>query len=100
MDKTIRKPLTQNLISRSVLKSFVRTVLLVKIFLEVTDASVNLDILDETVKLMWTSAQVLLAKTVLYVKMFPAVIDAVVNQDLQAETVKEVCGLKRPPFTD
>ena len=48
---------------------------------------------------MWTSAQVLLAKTVLYVKMFPAVIDAVVNQDLQAETVKEVCGLKRPPFT-
>ena len=30
----------------------VRTVLLVKIFLEVTDASVNLDILDETVKLV------------------------------------------------
>ena len=36
----------------SVLNSFVKTVLLVKIFLEVTDASVNLDILDETVKLV------------------------------------------------
>ena len=30
----------------------VRTVLLVKIYLEVTDASVNPDILDETVKLV------------------------------------------------
>ena len=36
----------------SVLNSLVRTVLLVKIYLEVTDASVNPDILDETVKLV------------------------------------------------
>ena len=36
----------------SVLNPLVRTVLLVKIFLEVTDASVNPDILDETVKLV------------------------------------------------
>ena len=36
----------------SVLNPHVRTVLLVKIFLEVTDASVNPDILDETVKLV------------------------------------------------
>ena len=36
----------------SVLNPLVRTVLLVKIYLEVTDASVNPDILDETVKLV------------------------------------------------
>ena len=36
----------------SVLNPFVRTVLLVKIYLEVTDASVNPDIVDETVKLV------------------------------------------------
>ena len=36
----------------SVQNPLVRTVLLVKIFLEVTDASVNPDILDETVKLV------------------------------------------------
>ena len=36
----------------SVLNALVRTVLLVKIYLEVTDASVNPDILDETVKLV------------------------------------------------
>ena len=36
----------------SVQNPLVRTVLVVKIFLEVTDASVNLDILDETVKLV------------------------------------------------
>ena len=36
----------------SVQNSLVRTVLVVKIFLEVTDASVNPDILDETVKLV------------------------------------------------
>ena len=36
----------------SVLNPSVRTVLLVKIYLEVTDASVNPDILDETVKLV------------------------------------------------
>ena len=36
----------------SVLNPLVRTVPLVKIFLEVTDASVNPDILDETVKLV------------------------------------------------
>ena len=36
----------------SVLNPPVRTVLLVKIYLEVTDASVNPDILDETVKLV------------------------------------------------
>ena len=36
----------------SVLNPLVRTVLLVKIYLEVTNASVNPDILDETVKLV------------------------------------------------
>ena len=36
----------------SVQNPLVRTVLLVKIYLEVTDASVNPDILDETVKLV------------------------------------------------
>ena len=36
----------------SVLNPLVRTVLLVKISLDVTDARVNLDILDETVKLV------------------------------------------------
>ena len=36
----------------SVLNPLVRTVLLVKIYLEVTDASVNPDIVDETVKLV------------------------------------------------
>ena len=36
----------------SVLNHLVRTVLLVKISLDVTDARVNLDILDETVKLV------------------------------------------------
>ena len=36
----------------SVQNPLVRTVLVVIIFLEVTDASVNLDILDETVKLV------------------------------------------------
>ena len=36
----------------SVLNPLVRTVLLVKMYLEVTDASVNPDILDETVKLV------------------------------------------------
>ena len=36
----------------SVQNPLVRTVLVVKIFLEVTDASVNPDILDETVKLV------------------------------------------------
>ena len=36
----------------SVLNPLVRTVLVVKIYLEVTDASVNPDILDETVKLV------------------------------------------------
>ena len=36
----------------SVLNPLVRTVLLVIVFLEVTDASVNPDILDETVKLV------------------------------------------------
>ena len=36
----------------SVLNPLVRTVLLVKIFLDVTDARVSLDILDETVKLV------------------------------------------------
>ena len=48
---------------------------------------------------MWTSAQVLLAKTVLYVRMFLVVTNAVVHRDLQAEIVKEVCGLKRLPFS-
>ena len=36
----------------SVQNPLVRTVLVVKIFLEVTDASVNPDILDKTVKLV------------------------------------------------
>ena len=36
----------------SVLNPLVRTVLLVKISLDVTDARVSLDILDETVKLV------------------------------------------------
>ena len=36
----------------SVLNPLVRTVLLVKITLDVTDARVSLDILDETVKLV------------------------------------------------
>ena len=36
----------------SVQNPLVRTVLVVKIFLEVTDASVSPDILDETVKLV------------------------------------------------
>ena len=36
----------------SVLNPLVRTVQVVKIYLEVTDASVNPDILDETVKLV------------------------------------------------
>ena len=36
----------------SVQNPLVRTVLVVKIFLEVTDASVNPDILDETAKLV------------------------------------------------
>ena len=36
----------------SVQNPLVRTVLVVKIFLEVTDASVNPDILDEAVKLV------------------------------------------------
>ena len=36
----------------SVLNPLVRTVLLVKMYLEVTDANVNPDILDETVKLV------------------------------------------------
>ena len=36
----------------SVLNPLVRKVLIVKMYLEVTDASVNPDILDETVKLV------------------------------------------------
>ena len=36
----------------SVLNPLVRTVLIVKMYLEVTDASVNPDILEETVKLV------------------------------------------------